>query len=97
VERIINDSQIDDLINGFKLAQEKLNLVIDKMVKKKNKDCREYFKVARSKAKLSAKIAPAGHSTSSVYRLLLAHAGHEKYLKALPLSLYVAQSENDIL
>jgi len=51
--------------------------------------------VARTKARLSSKIAPAGHSTSAVYRLLLAHAGHEKYLKALPLSLYVEHNAGE--
>jgi hypothetical protein len=97
MERPINDSQVDSLIKGLDSAQEKLNLAIDKIMKKKNKDCQEYFRMARTKARLSAKIAPAGHSTSAVYRLLLAHAGHEKYLKALPFSLYMEHNENEVL
>ena len=96
-EQPTNDSQVDGLITEFNSAQEKLTIAINKIMEKKNKGCREYFRMARTKARLNAKVAPAGHSTSAVYRLLLAHAGHEKYLKALPLSIYVKHSENDIL
>jgi len=88
-----SQSQVDNLIKEIDLAREKMSLAIDKFMKRKNEGCNEYLRVARTKAKLSSKIAPAGHSTSSVYRLLLAHAGHEKYLKALPLSLYVEHNE----
>lgn len=87
-------SQIDNLIKEFDLAREKMSLSIDKFMKRKNEGCQEYLRVARTKAKLSSKIAPAGHSTNAVYRFLLAHAGHEKYLKALPLSLYI-EHDND--
>jgi len=72
-----------------------MSLSIDKFMKRKNKGCKEYLQVARTKAKLSARIAPAGHSTTAVYRFLLAHAGHEKYLKSLPLSLYVEHNEKE--
>jgi hypothetical protein len=87
-------SQIDNLIKEIDLAREKMNLSIEKFLNRKNEGCQEYLRVARTKAKLSSKIAPAGHSTSAVYRLLLSHAGHEKYLNALPLSLYIAH-DND--
>ena len=86
--------QIDNLIKEVDLAREKMSQSIDKFMKSKNEGCQEYLRVARTKAKLSSKIAPAGHSTNSVYRFLLAHAGHEKYLRALPLSLYI-ESDND--
>ena len=88
-----SQSHVDNLIKEIDLAREKMSLAIDKFMKRKNEGCQEYLRVARTKAKLSSKIAPAGHSTSTVYRLLLAHAGHEKYLKALPLSLYVEHDE----
>ena len=88
-----SQSHVDNLIKEIDLAREKMGLAIDKFMKRKNEGCQEYLRVARTKAKLSSKIAPAGHSTSTVYRLLLAHAGHEKYLKALPLSLYVEHNE----
>lgn len=87
-------SEIDNLIKELDLAREKMSLSIDKFMKRKNEGCQEYLRVARTKAKLSSKIAPAGHSTNAVYRFLLAHAGHEKYLKALPFSLYIAY-DND--
>lgn len=86
--------QTDNLIKEIDLAREKMSQSIDKFMKSKNEGCQDYLHVARAKAKLSSKIAPAGHSTNSVYRFLLAHAGHEKYLKALPLSLYI-ESNND--
>jgi len=95
IDRPTDASQIDYLINEIELAREKMSLSVDKLMKQKNKDGEEYFRVAKTKAKLSAKIAPAGHSTSVVYRLLLAHAGHEKYLKALPFSLYVEHVEGE--
>ena len=88
-----NPSHVDNLIKEIDSAQEKMNLSICKLMKRKNEGCKEYFRVAQTKAKLSSKIAPAGHSTSAVYRLLLAHAGHEKYLKSLPLSLYVEHND----
>ena len=89
--------QVDNLIKEIDFAREKMNLSIEKFLRRKNEGCREYLRVARTKAKLSSIIAPAGHSTSSVYRLLLAHAGHEKYLKALPLSLYVEHCEENVV
>lgn len=85
--------QVDNLIKEFDQARERMNIAIDKFMKRKNEGCQEYLKVARTKARMSSKIAPAGHSTSAVYRFLLAHAGHEKYLKSLPLSLYVETNE----
>jgi hypothetical protein len=85
----INVSQVGDLIQELNLAREKMGQAIDKFMKRKNEGRSEYLRVARTKGKVSSKIAPAGHSTSAVYRLLLAHAGHDKYLKSLPLSLYV--------
>lgn len=88
-----DSSQVDHLIKEINLAKEKMRVTIDKLMKQKNKEGQEYFRVAKTKAKLSSTIAPAGHSTSAVYRMLLAHAGHEKYLKALPLSLYVEHLE----
>ena len=72
-----------------------MNTSIDKFMKRKNEGCQERLLVARTKAKLSSNVAPAGHSTSAVYRFLLAHAGHEKYLKALPLSLYVEHNDEE--
>jgi hypothetical protein len=92
-EQPISSSQIDNLIKEIDSAREKMSLSIDKFMERKNEGCQEYLRVARTKAKLSSIIAPAGHSTSAVYRLLLAHAGHEKYLKALPLSLYIAHND----
>ena len=86
-------SYVDSLIKEIDSAQEKMNLSIGKFMKRKNEGCKEYLRVAHTKGRLSSKIAPAGHSTSAVYRLLLAHAGHEKYLKSLPLSLYVEHDE----
>lgn len=86
-------SQVDNLIKEIDQAREKMNIAIDKFLKRKNEGCEEYLRVVTTKAKLSSKVAPAGHSTSSVYRFLLAHAGHEKYLKSLPLSLYVEHDE----
>lgn len=94
-EQPTDPSQIDYLIKEMNLAREKMRISIDKVMKQKNKDCEEYLRVAKTKAKLSSTIAPAGHSTSAVYRLLLAHAGHEKYLKALPLSLYVEHLDEE--
>jgi hypothetical protein len=87
-EQPSSPSQVDYLINEIDLAKEKMNISINKFVKRRNEFYKE-VRVARTKGKLSSKIAPAGHSTSAVYRMLLAHAGHEKYLKALPLSFFV--------
>jgi hypothetical protein len=94
-ERPGGPSQIDNLIAEINRARDKMNVSIDKFVKRKNEGCVERLRVARTRVRLSSKVATAGHSTSTVYRLLLAHAGHEKYLKTLPLSLYVEQVENE--
>ena len=72
-----------------------MSISIDTLMKQKNRACEEYFRVAKTKGKLSCKIAPVGHSTNIVYRLLLAHAGHEKYLKALPLAFYIEHPEEE--
>jgi len=92
-EQPSSSSQVDNLLKEIDWAREKTSLAIDKIMKRKNEGCQEYLRVARTKAKLSSIIAPSGHSTNAVYRLLLAHAGHEKYLKALPFSLYVARDD----
>jgi hypothetical protein len=88
-----NLSQISNLIEAIDKSNEKMNQAINKIMNKKNEGCKDFLKVVQTKVTLSAKIGPAGHSTSSVYRMLLAHAGHEKYLKALPLSLYMEREE----
>jgi len=88
-EQPADPSQVDNLIKSINQARDKMNVSIDRFMRRKNEGCQEYLRVARTKGKLSSKMAPSGHSTSAVYRFLLAHAGHEKYLKALPLSLYI--------
>ncbi len=92
-ERPVDASQIDGLLKDIDHGREKTKVSIDKLMQQKNDDQAEYLRVIKTKAKLSAKIAPAGHSTSLVYRQLLAHAGHDKYLKALPLALYIEHEE----
>lgn len=89
VDHISTHGQVDVLIKEIDLSREKMIRGIDKCMSRKNAGCQDYLRVAKTKAKLNSMIAPAGHSTSAVYRLLLAHAGHEKYLKSLPLSIYV--------
>ncbi|MBF0483363.1 MAG: SEC-C domain-containing protein [Candidatus Omnitrophica bacterium] len=89
-----NKSQIDNLIQEMNFARKNMSASIEKFIKRKNEVCPETFKVIQKKYRLNAKIAPSGHSASTVYRLLLAHAGHEKYLKSLPLSLYIESFSN---
>ena len=88
-----DSQQINNLIQEIDQAKQKMNLSMDTYMKRKNKDCGEFLRVVTTKGTLSAVVAPSGHSTSAVYRLLLAHAGHEKYLKALPLCLYWEDEE----
>lgn len=94
-ERPIDSSQVDSLIEVINSAREKMSISIDRLIKRKNEGCLECLRVVRRKAKLSSQIAPVGHSTNSVYRFLLAHAGHEKYLKALPFSLFAELDKLD--
>lgn len=95
VEQPKHPAQVDELIKDIGQAQKNMSNALDRFVKRKNEGCKEYLRVVRRKAKLSSRVAPSGHSTSAVYRFLLSHASHEKYLKSLPLSLYIEEEEDD--
>ena len=77
----------------FVSAQEQMSKSIEKLVERENEttDFPDYPKPINMDAKLNCKISPIGHTNNIVYRLLMSYAGHEKYLKSLPLplSLYV--------
>jgi len=96
IENPSDPSQIESLIGGLNQAKEKMDKSIKGLLKRKNDYNEKFLRVVKKGGRLSIKIAPAGHSTNSVYRLLLAHAGHEKYLKALPLSLYIEHDEIEV-
>lgn len=86
-----NDVQIDQLRRDFISAQEVMSKSIEKLVQKEVEptDTSPQRWPIKIDAKLSCKISPIGHINNLVYRLLMSYAGHEKYLKSLPLSLYV--------
>ncbi len=96
VDKPTDPSQAVSLIEGFTQAKSKMDKSIEGFLKRKNDNNAEFLRVVKRGGKVSIRIAPAGHSTNSVYRLLLAHAGHDKYLKALPLSLYIEHDESDV-
>jgi hypothetical protein len=75
----------------FDVAQAVMSKSIEKLVQKGEKvtDRSPYPRPMNIDAKLSCKISPIGHINNLVYRLLVSYAGHDKYLKSLPLSLYV--------
>jgi hypothetical protein len=87
----LNDIQIENLQKDFISAQEQMSKSIEKLVQRENgtTDFPDYPKPINIDAKLNCKISPIGHMNNIVYRLLMSYAGHEKYLKSLPLSLYV--------
>ena len=64
---------------------------IEKLVQKKVDftDTSSYPEPTNIDAKLNCKISPIGHINNLVYRLLVSYVGHDKYIKSLPLSLYV--------
>ena len=86
-----NDAQIDHLQKDFVSAQELMSKSIEKLVQKgvEFTDTSAYPGPMNIDAKLNCKISPIGHINNLVYRLLVSYAGHDKYLKSLPLSLYV--------
>ena len=87
----LNDMQIENFQKDFVSAQERMSKSIEKLVQRENRttDFPAYPKPINIDAKLNCKISPTGHMNNIVYRLLMSYAGHEKYLKSLPLSLYV--------
>jgi hypothetical protein len=87
----VNDAKIDHLQKNFISAQELMSNSIEKMEKKRTEiaSISTYQGPINIKAKLNCKISPIGHINNLVYRLLVSYAGHDKYLKSLPLSLYV--------
>ena len=86
-----NDSQIDHLQNEFVHGQEVMSKSIEKLVQKgtETTGISTYPSPINIDAKLNCKISPIGHMNNLVYRLLMSYSGHEKYLKSLPLSLYI--------
>jgi len=86
-----NDSQIDNLQNEFVHGQEVMSKSIEKLVQKGTETTGSptYPSPINIDAKFNCKISPIGHINNLVYRLLMSYAGHDKYLKSLPLSLYV--------
>jgi SEC-C motif. len=86
-----NNAQIDHLQEEFDIAQAVMSKSIEKLVQKGENvtDTSPYPRPMNMDAKLSCKISPIGHINNLVYRLLVSYAGHDKYLKSLPLSLYV--------
>jgi len=86
-----NDSQIDHLQNEFVHGQEVMSKSIEKLVQKgtETTGISTYPSPINIDAKLNCKISPIGHMNNLVYRLLIGYSGHEKYLKSLPLSLYI--------
>ena len=93
-DQALNDAQIDHLQKNFISAQELMSKSIEKLVKKGAEDSAIsiYPGPMNMDAKLNCKISPIGHINNLVYRLLVSYAGHDKYLKSLPLSLYVEYS-----
>jgi len=92
-----NDAQIDHLQKDFVSAQELMSKSIEKLVQKgvEFTDTSAYPETMNIDAKLNCKISPIGHINNLVYRLLVSYAGHDKYLKSLPLSLYVEYSNKE--
>jgi len=90
-DQTVNDGQIDHLQKGFVSAQEVMSKFIEKLVQNEKvvADNPDYPRPIKIDAKLSCKIFSIGHMNNLVYRLLMSYAGHEKYLKSLPLSLYI--------
>jgi hypothetical protein len=86
-----NDSQIDHLQNEFVRAQEVMSKSIEKLVQKgtETNGISTYTSPINIDSKINCKISPIGHINNLVYRLLVSYSGHDKYLKSLPLSLYV--------
>ena len=85
----LNDKQIENLQKGFVSAQEHMAKSIEKLVQRENGTFPDYPKPINIDAKMNCKISPIGHMNNVVYRLLMSYSGHEKYLKSLPLPLYV--------
>lgn len=90
-ETLSNQLEIDNLINEIRVAREKMATAIEKIIKLKGNDKPGQKKMLpfTTKGKLSCKIAPTGHGNDAVYRFLLAYAGHEKYIKTLPMALFL--------
>lgn len=90
-DQALNDAQIDHLQRDFISSQEVMSKSIKKLVQKgvESTDTSPYPGPMNIDAKLNCKISPIGHINNLVYRLLVSYAGHDKYLKSLPLSLYV--------
>ena len=90
-DQTLNDSQIDHLQRDFIFAQELMSKSINKLVQKGTKadPTSNYPGPINLDAKLNCKISPIGHINNLVYRLLVSYAGHDKYLKSLPISLYI--------
>jgi len=88
---ILSDTQMDRLEKDFETAQQKMSKSIKRLMQRKNgiANSSVYPNLINVNAKMSCKISPIGHINNLVYRLLISYAGHEKYLKSLPLSLYV--------
>ena len=86
-----NEMQINRMQNDFVSAQKQMTKSINKIMRRENRttDCSDYPGLISIAAKLKCKMSPIGHTDNLVYRLLVSYAGHEKYLKSLPLSLYV--------
>ena len=83
--------QISRLQKDFVSAQELMSKSIENLLRKglEFDDSLPYPGPMNVDAKLNCKISPIGHINNLVYRLLVSYAGHDKYLKSLPLSLYV--------
>lgn len=89
-DQALNDVQIDQLQNDFISAQELMSKSIEKLVKKGEAAAiSSYLGPMNIDARLNCKISPTGHINNLVYRLLVSYAGHDKYIKSLPLSLYL--------
>lgn len=87
----ISDIQVENLKKDFVSAQVQISAAIEKLTQKKlQRSSSSGFQPPFSvDAKLNCKISPSGHVNNIVYRLLASFAGHEKYLKSLPLSLFI--------
>lgn len=87
----ISDIQIKNLKKDFVSAQEQMSNAIEKLIQKNSQTSNSsgFRQPFRVDAKLNFKLAPSGHVNNIVYRLLASFAGHEKYLKSLPLSMYI--------
>jgi hypothetical protein len=88
---VLDDMQMEDLQKDFVTAQKQMTVSIEKLMQRENEaaNFQDHPKLVSINAKLNCKISPVGHMNNLVYRLLISYAGHEKYLKSLPLSLYV--------